>query len=362
MHRRTFFLKTTALSFAALGSNLAQAQTGCVPEVSASEIDVVKEIRALRIPTGPYAGGFEIAPNGRLNWYFTNLGLLPIVQFLNSSDLNTLIRSYLDLYLRCLTPADTIDDINFPLGRVNPSSYTKIGSDSDDSYASTYLSLVVRYLRASQNWAWWEANKARIKSLAYRNLALTAKPSGLTSVFQAPRSQTNSIGYLMDNCEGYRGLRDLASLLRERGEPRDATYFDLLATNAANGMRNLTFNVATGAFTPSDAHPIPLTDFYPGTTCNIYPQAFGVTELSSTYDQAWAYLNRTTPGWEDGSRDPYPWAILGTVAAMRGQGILARKQLVAIERKFASNRAMVTINELGFYQRTKSILAGVTAV
>jgi hypothetical protein len=358
MHRRNFLFSATALSVTAVGAGLAQAQTICIPEVVGPSIDVVKEIRALRIPTGPYAGGYEIAPNGRLNWYFANLGLLPIVQLLNAADLETLVRSYLDLYLRCLTPADTIDDINFPLGRVNPSSFTKIASDSDDAYAATFVSLVVRYLRASQNWAWWDANKARVKSLAYRNLAMTAKPTGLTSVFQAPRSQTNSIGYLMDNCEGYRGLRDLASLLRDRGDVVDANYADLLASNTASGIRNLIFNASAGAFTPSDAHPIPLANFYPGTTCQIYAQAFGVTELAPLYDAGWAYLNSTTPGWEDGHCDPYPWAILGTVAAMRGQVALARLQQASIEKKFGTSRAVVTINEMGFYQRTKSILAG----
>jgi hypothetical protein len=362
MQRRNFLLSATALSITSMGTTLAQAQVGCVPDTGVAGIDVVKEIRALRIPTGPYAGGYEMAPNGRLNWYFTNLGLLPIVQFLNVSDLDTLVKGYLDFYLRCLTPADTIDDINFPLGRVDPSSFTKIASDSDDAYAATFVSLVVRYVRASQNWAWWEINKARIKSVAYRNLALTAKATGVTSVFQAPRSQTNSSGYLMDNCEGYRGLVDLASLLRDRGESVDANYFNLLASNAASGMRSQTFNVAAGAFTPSDAHPVPISNFYPGTTCQIYAQAFGVSELASQFDAGWAYLNKTTPGWEDGHCDPYPWAILGTVAAMRGQVALAKAQQVSIEKKFSVSRALVTINELGFYQRTKSILAGNPAV
>lgn len=358
MLRRHFLFSSTAFSIAAMGSPLVQAQTSCTPEASAKGIDVVKEIRALRIPTGPYAGGYEIAPNGLLNWYFTNLGLLSIVQFLNAADLDTLIKSYLDLYLRSLTSADTIDDVNFPLGRVNPSSFTKIPSDSDDAYAATFLSLTVRYLRASQNWSWWEANKARIKSVAYRNLAMTAKPTGLTSVFQAPRSQTNSIGYLMDNCEGYRGLRDLASLLRDGGDSVDANYYNLLASNAASGIRNQSFNFAANAFTPSDAHPTPLANFYPGTTCQVYAQAFGVTEMAAQYDAGWAYLNKTTPGWEDGHCDPYPWAILGTVAAMRGQVELAKMQQASIEKIFETSRALVTINELGFYQRTKSLLAG----
>ena len=55
-----------------------------------------------------------------------------------------------------------------------------------------------------------------LKDMAYRNIALAVKPNGLTSVFQASRNQTNDAGYLMDNSEVYRGLRDFAAVLRER--------------------------------------------------------------------------------------------------------------------------------------------------
>jgi hypothetical protein len=65
-----------------------------------------------------------------------------------------------------MTLADTMDDINYPFGRVNPSVFTKVASDSDDSYAATFVSLAVRYVLASRNWTWWEANKARIKQTA----------------------------------------------------------------------------------------------------------------------------------------------------------------------------------------------------
>lgn len=358
MHRRSFILRLGLLTAAGLQGGTTLAQTNCVPPPGATGIDVIAEIKALRIPTGPYAGGYEIAPNGRLNWYFTQLGLLPIVQYLSPADLDNHIRTYLDLYLRCLTRAATIDDINFPFGRVNPSAFTKVESDSDDAYAATFMSLAVRYVRASRNWAWWEANKARIKEVAYLNLAVTAKPGGLTSVFQAPRSQTNNIGYLMDNCENYRGLRDLASLLLERGERTEAAYYDLVAANIAGGIATQIWNVPGNAFTASDAHPVPDASFYPGTTCQIYAQAFGLVELTPYFNAGWAYLNSKSPGWEDGHYDPYPWAILGTVAAMRGERTQAAAQVASIERKFATNRPLVTINELGFYQRTRSILAG----
>ncbi|HEX5390259.1 MAG TPA: hypothetical protein VFW67_10890 [Burkholderiaceae bacterium] len=362
MQRRQFFWRSTALTVASLQGVSALAQTECVPPPSPGGIDVLKEIKALRIPTGPYTGGYEIAPNGRLNWYFTQLGLLPIVQFLSAADLDTYIRVYLDLYLKNLTPAATIDDVNFPYGRANTSVFTKVLSDSDDAYAATFLSLVVRYVRASRNWTWWEANKARIKDVAYRNLALTVKRNGLTSVFQAPRSETNSIGYLMDNCEGYRGLRDLAGLLRERSEVNDANYYDLLASSTATGITNVIYNTAGKAFTPSDADPLPTKTFYPGTTCQVYAQAFGVSELARFFDPAWAYLNAKSPGWETGRYDPYPWAILGYTAAMRGLRAQATTQQASIEKLFTANRGLVTINELGFYQRTKSVLTGGSAV
>lgn len=373
MLRRHFIARSSLASIAALQGSHALAQTNCPAPTPVSPtptptppstggIDVIASIKALRIPTGPFTGGYEIAPNGRLNWYFTQLGLLPIVQFLSAADLDTYIRVYLDLYIKNLSAAATIDDISFPFGRANPSVFTKVLSDSDDAYAATFLSLAVRYVRASGNWAWWEANKARIKEVAYRNLAVPTKRNGLISVFQAPRSETNSIGYLMDNCENYRGLRDLAGLLRERSETSDANYYDLFATNTATAMANVIYNTAGKAFTPSDADLVPTKTFYPGTTCQVYAQAFGVTELSRFFDSAWSYLNAQSPGWEDGRYDPYPWAILGYAAAMRGQRTQALAKQAAIEKLFATNRGLVTINELGFYQRTKSVLAGTAAV
>jgi hypothetical protein len=53
-----------------------------------------------------------------------------------------------------------------------------------------------------------------------------------------------------------------------------------------------------------------------------------------------------------------PWAILGYVAALRGETPLAVAKTRSIEQLFASNRSLVTINELGFYLRTQSVLAG----
>lgn len=321
-------------------------------------IDVVAAVKALRIPSGPWAGGYEIAPAGRLNWYFTNLGLLPIVQLLSAADRELCIRPYLDLYLRTLRDDGTIEDVNFISGQSTSGAYAMVPSDSDDSYAATLLSLAVKYLRASQNWAWWDANKAKLKFIAYRNLTVMVKPDGYTSVFQAPRNQSNSIGYLMDNCEVYRGLRDFAALLRERGEPSEATYYDSFATGIAHGILRIGFDSVRGGFTVGDHTTLAETGFYPGTTCQVFPQAFGVTELAPYFDRGYQFLETYSPGWADGRYDPYPWAVLGFVAARRGLFAQARTQTALIEQKFVDSRALVTINELGFYQRTLRVLAG----
>ncbi len=352
MKRRQFLASTSAL--AASSALPFLASKGFAQSVS--PISVVNEIKKLRIASGTFTGAYLIAPGGRLNWYFTNLGILPIIQYLNAADLDLYIRTYLDLYLRRLEANSSIMDVDFP-GATN-GTFQTILSDSDDSYAATTFSVVARYLHASKNWTWWDANKGKLKTMAYRNLAKAVKPNGLTSVFQSPRSQTNSIGYLMDNCEAYRGLRDFAGLLRERGDTADATYYDSFATNIAARINNSLFDATRSGFTPSDADPIATPEFYAGTTCQVFPQAFGVNELAPYFDRSWAYLNRVTPNWQDGRYDAYPWAVLGFVAAKRGATAQAQGQLQMINNKFVTDRGVVTINELGFYQRATSLLAG----
>jgi hypothetical protein len=365
MRRRNFFVKTSAIALAAtmLGgvtnalSRTRSTTTTPTTAVTTGALNVVDTIKALRIPSGPYTGAYEIAPNGLMNWYFANLGLISVVQYLDAPALDLYIRVYLDLYISKLEPNLTIQDVHFPFGRADTSNFTLALADSDDSYVATLLSLATRYLRASQNWAWWDRNKARLKDMAYRNIAMSIKPSGLTSVFQSPRSQTNNAGYLMDNAEVYRGLRDFAAMLRERGDTADAAYYDQFAKNIATAMGGL-FSTSTSAFRMADLSTQTETSFYPGTTCQVFPQVFGVSELSGYYDRAWNFFNGNTPGWETGKLDPYPWAVLGLAAAKRGQTALANAQLASIEKTFSANRAMVTINELGFYQRTRSVLAG----
>lgn len=356
MKRRTFLLCSAA---AVAYSRVSIAALSPGTAITPISIDAVAEIKKLQIKSGTFAGGYQIAPLGRLSWYFANLGLMGIVPYLSTTELDVYIRSYLDLYLKRLETNATIKDVNFkdngnPLG-----SSELILSDSDDAYAATFLSLATTYLKASQNWTWWRKNKSVLKNIAYYNLTVPAKPGGLISVFQTPRNLTNNTAYLMDNCENYRGLRDFAAILRNTGDS-DADYYDSFANTIVDGIRNYLFDSRNNGFIPNDKAFVAGTSFYPGASCQVFPQAFGLVELSAYFGKAWNYLNTRTPGWQDGHYDPFPWTILGFVAAQRGAVAQAQTQIQTVDKLFASNRGMVTINELGFYLRTKSILVSQT--
>ena len=319
-------------------------------------INAVAEIKALRITTGPLANGYVIAPAGKLNWYFTNLGLLPILQYLNSQERQDYVRNYLDLYISRLESNFTIMDVNFTGGDVTQP--VKVTQDSDDSYAATTLSLAARYMALSNDNVWYAANIATLKNMAYYNLATQVKANGLTSVFQRPNA--NEIGYLMDNCEVYRGLRDFQALLASKGDS-DAAYYGTFATTIGNAIKTL-WDAVRGGYRAGDAYVAADTTFYPGTFCQSFPQAFGVVEAKSTFTGAWNYFNLYSPNWTALAYDPFPWAIHGYVARLRGNTARARTQLANIDKLFVSNRAMVTINELGWYQRARSLTNGMPAI
>jgi hypothetical protein len=350
MKRRHFHLLTLS---AALPS-LADARK----PIRTQPIDAVAKIKALRISTGPLARGYLIAPNGRLNWYFNNLGLIPIVQYLNAADLDTFIRQYMDLYLSRLQTDYTVQDVNF--NDASLQNITLVPSDSDNSYAATLVSLAARYLKATGNWAWWDANKAKLQAMVDANMVALQKANGLCRVFQLSRvSPVADYGYMMNNAEDYRGLRDFASILALRGESTLSNHYNNIATTIAQSMMIYLWDSGRSGFKTSDqdAHA-DSTTFYPGTTCQVFPQAFGVSELSTYFTAAYQFLNRYSPQWPNEIYDPFPWAILGYVAAKRGDTNRAQTQMAATEKKYASQAALVTINELGFYQRTKSLLNG----
>lgn len=324
-------------------------------------IRVLQALENIRVKSGPYNGMYLVAPAGYGNWYFATLGLMGVIPYMSALDLASKIKPYLNLYISKLRSDYTIDDVEFPGGISFPETFVVRISDSDDSYASTIATLALAYVRASGDSAWFAANSAALDQIMTRNCVNQIKPNNLTTTFTVENIQKRwDIGYFMDNCEVYRGLRDTAILFRP-SNPTRANFFDAAAARIAFGLRGLWattgFRYADALLTlrqPGTADPALL---YPDGACQVFAQAFGVTELSDLYDPAYTYLNTRFPDWEAGTYDVFPFAVLSYVAALRGQTAKARAHMTLMEQKFLLDRGKMTINELGWYARTRAIVA-----
>lgn len=324
-------------------------------------IRVLQALEELRVDTGEYAGMFLLAPAGYGNWYFANLGLLGAIPHMDSAALAGLVKPYLNLYISKLRADYTIDDVSFPGGIAFPTSFALHVSDSDDSYGATFASLALAYVKASGDTAWLDGNKARINAIVDSNCVVPIKANNLTSTFTPTNTQKQwTIGYFMDNCEVYRGLRDCAELNDLASNTTLANYFDSAADRVAQGLRDLWaatgFRYADALLMLRSPGAAESAVLYPDGACQVFAQVFGITELADLYTPAYAYLNNNFPNWEAGGYDPFPFAVIGYAAALRGDAAKATAQLALVENKFALDRGKVTLNELGWYAKTRAIL------
>ncbi len=308
------------------------------------------QIDRLRLGSGRYNGAYTLMVNDlRVDWYFVNLGLIPVCQNRPGHT-----AQYLDLYLRQASPRDrTIERVwNYRTGE-------QIRSDSDDSYAATMISLAVRHVRVNRDQKWWTANRRTIKDIADKVLLSSQKPSGLVSNFVG----STGVGYLQDNCEVYRALDDLGRHLASEKDP-DAGRYTEAARRVAAGIAGL-FDETKGCFSVAD---IPGDDkFYPYRTGQVFPQIFEVPlgdpeETRRKYKAAYAFLNESHGDWtngriNDGSLGGFPHMDLGYGAALQGDTRRAEAQL----RYFKSGRTpqFTGIHEIGWALRIEEELSRV---
>jgi hypothetical protein len=316
--------------------------------------DLRRHVSALEVAGGPLKGGLRLQKDdGRINWYFSNLGLFPLCK----TDPTT-VRVHLELYLCNLDPdTGTIKDVK------DIASGARQAPDSDDSYTATLLTLAARYQTTCRDPRWWALHRSALKSTCRKNLLEQQKPSGLVTAFAGDKSRQTA--YLMDNCEVYRGLADFAGLLASENDPDFKAIADA-AERVARGVASL-FDEQAGAFRVAD---IPAgTSFYPLRAAQVFPEVFGVPlgdekQTHRLYDAAWHSMISTGDRWErgqvkDGSLGGYPWMILGYAAAKRGEFDLAKTQLRFFKKALKSAcppPAFTAVHELGWAIRTKELL------
>jgi hypothetical protein len=232
------------------------------------------------VPAGPFAGAFRLDDTGRINWYFATTALLRSPQLPEPQT-----RRYLNAFIAHVKPDGTIDD----LAPAADGTYTPVPPDSEDAYASTFLSLATRYVRESHDRAWWRAHRQALADLSYRVLLTRFKPNGLIRVAQA-----NPTAYLMDNVEDYAGLRDYAAMLEATHDPL-AGYVRSFVGPLGAAIEHL-YDDRAGEFRWADTGPLGPLVPYPSCAAQLFPPLAGVSGGNRRDDARHAFGARETAG------------------------------------------------------------------
>ena len=236
-------------------------------------------------------------------------------------------------------------------------------ADSTDSYAATFLSLV---------WNAWESGNASARStilgLSYQLdviggvIIKTQQSDGLT--WAKPDYQ---IKYLMDNCEAYRGLRDLAAVFQNAfGDTTKAAYYNAAANSMLKGILGMWMNGTWAVYKDGIGRLAApnLTTWYADASAQIFPALMGVVSSSDPRAQeAYAALNAAWPGWPAlsfNSQDPFPWALIAQGAAAMGDKSRVATYINTVQSKFVNaNFPWPFYNaEAGWFMRTNNYMLG----
>ena len=298
-------------------------------------------LNELAVTSGPFAGSWRSAPNGPINWYFANIGLVFFVV-----DIPDQVRNYLDLYLKSLDPQGAIADVAADLS-------TRVAPDSNDAYASTFLSLAVAYVRSTRDSIWWNANLGSLKRIAYLNLQTQVKPNGLVRAFQSPNA--NGAGYLMDQCYVYSGLRDFGQYLLETNDP-DATYYSGFAISLGIAIHSQ-FDAGANRWAWCDAPTPPGNSWYPNLTAQIYPHLCDVHSADAPGDyyrlhRGFEVLTQNAPDWSTRPQDLYPWLVVGYYAALRQEQPAEALSMLSMVLQYylpgSMNTGRLLISDIGY--------------
>ena len=269
--------------------------------------------------------------------YFANMAALAM---LSREEGFEPVRRYMDWYIAHLNRPDrfkmpgTVYDYRKQGGVWVPTH----DYDSADSYAATFISLVLSYTRSvgSTEYAWDNLQNLVditevLMRLQDRDGLIWAKPG-------------YKVKFLMDNAENYRGLMDAATLMTYLGRHDLSTRYRQAAEQVEQGIENILWiedrQVYAWALYGRYWRRVPKHKWYPDTVGQIYPVVFGV--LSPDSDRAkhlYAYLNQQYPDWTAGQFDDrFPWTVLGLMATLMDDDVRAMSYLENVVEQMGKHR------------------------
>jgi hypothetical protein len=215
-------------------------------------------------------------------------------------------------------------------------------ADSVDSYAATFFNLARALYDTGDplSQAYVVSIRPALENMAAMLPRVTQR-DGMTIALP-----TYPVAYLMDNCEVYRGLSDLASLERRAFRNRRASdAYDAEARAAADGIATL-WSSTNATYDSSKQEPhgpwmsSTWTTWYPDATAQLFPELAGVIPAASPRAQAlWSSFGAAWPRWDrlvNGDAGGYPWALVGETAVVMGDGAQAATFATSVRQRYAA--------------------------
>jgi hypothetical protein len=310
-----------------------------------------------------------VAPDGailfsssQINPYYSNLAAIGLTH--DPSSYGT-VQRWMQWYVNHLNWPDKwgLYGTTYDYDYNNGVETSRVYADSTDSYAATFLSLA---------WAYYQTGDAAaqnyVKSIASQLdsiggvLIQTQQSDGLTWA-----KPDYKIKYLMDNCEAYRGLRDLALVFQNAvGDASKAGYYNAAADQMLQGIESMWNNGAWAMYKDGVGNLIApnMGKWYPDATSQVFPVLQGViTASDSRSQQAYNNLNNAWPGWPSLSysiQDPFPWVLVGDAAIIMGDATRVSTYIQSIEAKYVNNGFPWTwySAEAGWFMRLNAYALG----
>jgi GH15 family glucan-1,4-alpha-glucosidase len=171
---------------------------------------------------------------------------------------------------------------------------------------------------------------------------------------------------LMDNCEVYRGLRDVASLFQAIGDAGKASYYKAAADANYNGILGMWMNGKWAVYKDYyGALAAPhMNVWYADATAQLFPVLYQVIPGSdSRAQQAYAAFNAAWPSWTNlsfSSQDQFPWVMIADAAALMGDKARANAYIDTIQQKYVSKGFPWTWYnmEAGWFMRLNAYMLG----
>jgi hypothetical protein len=296
--------------------------------------------------TGQWISANSIAPDGailfgssKINPYFSNLAAIGMTK---SPGNYQQVQNWMQWYVNHLNWPDKwgVYGTTYDYDYNNGAETSLNDADSTDSYAATFLSVA---------WAFYSTGDANaqsyVKTLGYQLDAIgqvivqTQNSDGLT--WAKPDYQ---IKYLMDNCEAYRGLRDLALVFGNAfNDAGKQQYYDAKADLMLQGIQGMWMNGSWAVYKDGIDRLIgpSLGTWYPDASSQMFPVMQGVIPPSDPRSkQVYDQLLSAWPGWATlsfNSQDPFPWVMIADAAAVMGDTGRVNTYINTIQNQYVKN-------------------------